>query len=104
MRWLSWHVLTKVAIALKLLFGHIQKYSVLLTINLTLYVYRNFGESCSAVQDAMVSQIKKWNGPDGCKNGGEKCLYAVCIRCTCCRDDISLLEFAGYQTIMCDVV
>ena len=38
----------------------------------------------------MVSQIKKWNGPDGCKNGGEKCLYAVCIRCTCCRDDISL--------------
>ena len=80
------------------------KKSVLLTINLTLYVYRNFGESCSAVQDAMVSQIKKWNGPDGCKNGGEKCLYAVCIRCTCCRDDISSLEFAGYQTMMCDVV
>ena len=52
----------------------------------------------------MVSQIKKWNGPDGCKNGGEKCLYAVCIRCTCCHDDISLLEFAGYQTMMCDVV
>jgi len=36
-----------------------------------------FGESCSAVQDALVSQIKKWNGPAGCDNGGEKCRYAL---------------------------
>ncbi|XP_067934303.1 uncharacterized protein [Watersipora subatra] len=37
----------------------------------------NFGESCSAVQSALVSQIKKWNGTEGCASGGEKCLYSL---------------------------
>lgn len=39
--------------------------------------FRKFGESCDAVSDAIVSQIKKWSGTTGCDNGGEKCRYAV---------------------------
>lgn len=38
---------------------------------------REFGISCQNVSDRLVAQIKKWNGPDGCANGGEKCLYTV---------------------------
>ncbi|XP_013410736.1 uncharacterized protein LOC106173937 [Lingula anatina] len=36
-----------------------------------------FGEGCADVNKALVDQINKWKGPDGCKNGGEKCLYAL---------------------------
>ena len=34
-----------------------------------------FGISCQNVSTALVSQIKKWNGEEGCASGGEKCLY-----------------------------
>lgn len=41
------------------------------------FLHRKFGIECSAVNDAIASQIKKWNGPSGCEGGGEKCLYVV---------------------------
>ncbi|KAK6166523.1 hypothetical protein SNE40_023189 [Patella caerulea] len=32
---------------------------------------------CSDAQTKIVNQIKAWNGPSGCANGGEKCLYSL---------------------------
>ncbi|XP_037090216.1 uncharacterized protein LOC119110480 [Pollicipes pollicipes] len=34
-----------------------------------------FGQSCADAMGAIVDQMKAWAGPDGCANGGEKCLY-----------------------------
>ena len=33
--------------------------------------------SCDAVRIKLIQQIKKWNGPDNCQQGGEKCLYEL---------------------------
>ncbi|XP_046556940.1 uncharacterized protein LOC124266180 [Haliotis rubra] len=36
-----------------------------------------FSLSCTDVQDKLVGQIGRWTGPDGCADGGEKCLYKL---------------------------
>ncbi|CAL8398402.1 unnamed protein product [Arctogadus glacialis] len=36
-----------------------------------------FGIRCQTVYEALVSQIKKWQGRDGCKMGGQRCLYKL---------------------------
>ena len=47
---------------------------------LTDYIYcREFDINCTAVNIALISQIKKWTSLDNCKQGGEKCLYEVGI-------------------------
>ncbi|XP_060552276.1 uncharacterized protein LOC132713642 [Ruditapes philippinarum] len=37
----------------------------------------NFGLACSDVQTQIKEIISKWNGPDNCKAGGEKCFYKL---------------------------
>ncbi|XP_046549551.1 uncharacterized protein LOC124259459 [Haliotis rubra] len=37
---------------------------------------------CTNVLDKLVGQIGQWTGPDGCANGGEKCLYKLVSRNT----------------------
>ncbi|XP_052096049.1 uncharacterized protein LOC127731159 [Mytilus californianus] len=33
--------------------------------------------TCNNVKTKLRNQISLWNGPDNCKNGGEKCLYKL---------------------------
>lgn len=33
--------------------------------------------NCSVVHDALIEQIKMWNGTNNCKSGGERCLYEL---------------------------
>ncbi|KAK3715617.1 hypothetical protein QZH41_009611 [Actinostola sp. cb2023] len=35
----------------------------------------NWKLNCSTVNELIITQIKTWNGPEGCAHGGEKCLY-----------------------------
>lgn len=37
----------------------------------------NFGVPCTQVSSALEQQMNTWKTADNCKNGGEKCLYAV---------------------------
>ncbi|XP_002742206.1 uncharacterized protein LOC100368310 [Saccoglossus kowalevskii] len=37
----------------------------------------SFGLNCTHVNTEIVSQIKKWKGPDNCEQGGQKCLYEL---------------------------
>ncbi|XP_077991471.1 uncharacterized protein LOC144445700 [Glandiceps talaboti] len=36
-----------------------------------------FGTQCQEINTKLMDQMKKWEGPDNCKQGGEKCLYKV---------------------------
>lgn len=40
-------------------------------------IHWKFKIPCQNVSDALQNQIKKWTGPDGCDQGGEKCLYKL---------------------------
>ena len=31
--------------------------------------------TCDVAMQAIIDQMNAWSGPDGCANGGEKCLY-----------------------------
>merc|ERR1712168_1651298 len=37
----------------------------------------SFGMSCNDVKQKIVNQVEMWKTADGCKNGGEKCLYKM---------------------------
>ena len=53
-------------------------YSILKCVIVWFCVLRHWEANCTAVNTAIVSQIKKWHTADNCKQGGEKCLYIVC--------------------------
>ena len=40
-------------------------------------VSRTFGVTCDVAMQAIIDQMNAWTGPDGCADGGEKCLYEV---------------------------
>lgn len=37
---------------------------------------------CKSVHDSIIQQINEWTTDDNCKNGGEKCLYALVSQTT----------------------
>lgn len=39
--------------------------------------FRSVNESCDKINGLLKKQINSMSGPEGCKNGGEKCLYTV---------------------------
>lgn len=54
-------------------------YIVLDTQLALIHICRTFGVSCDSVKSKLKNQISAWTTADNCKNGGEKCLYKVCI-------------------------
>ncbi|KAF0314464.1 hypothetical protein FJT64_015044 [Amphibalanus amphitrite] len=36
-----------------------------------------FGVTCEEAKQAIIDQMNAWTGPEGCADGGEKCLYEV---------------------------
>lgn len=44
-----------------------------------IHICRTFGVSCDSVKSKLKNQISAWTTADNCKNGGEKCLYKVCM-------------------------
>lgn len=54
-------------------------YIVLDTQLALIHICRTFGVSCDSVKSKLKNQISAWTTADNCKNGGEKCLYKVCM-------------------------
>lgn len=54
-------------------------YIVLDTQLALIHICRTFGVSCDSVKSKLKNQISAWTTADKCKNGGEKCLYKVCM-------------------------
>ena len=48
-----------------------------------LFCFRTWAINCTVINNAIVKQIKTWSTDDNCKDGGEKCLYTVCLQLQC---------------------